>query len=150
MGFSAVNPVRDETIITPPFMPNISVHDFSEAMKLDGTVTPARMAYALTDAALDVCRELIPWVANIIAQDGILTLAEYDLANDTNKSFSFKKAVYNLAKAQLTEHYRDYDTGRDASARSKELTPMIDTCRRASRNAISDILGKPHATIELI
>lgn len=47
MGFSAVNPVRDDVVITPPFMPDLSVKEFGEAMKLDGTVTPARMAYAL-------------------------------------------------------------------------------------------------------
>lgn len=150
MGFSSVNPVRDETIITPPFMPNISVNDFSEAMKLDGTVTPTRMAYALKESSLSVCRELKDWANNIAIYDGFLTLAEYDLAHDTDKTFSFKVAVYNSAKAKLTEHYRDYDTGRDATSRSKELTPTIDSCYRNARNAISDILGQPHSTIELI
>lgn len=150
MGFSAVNPVREEMIITPAFMPDISVKDFSAAMKLDGTVTPARMAYALTDASLDVCRELKPWVANIIGHEGLLTLAEYDLAQDTDKSFSFKKAVYNTAKAKLTEHYRDYDTGKDATARSTDLNPTIDSCYRDARNAISDIIDEPHSAIELI
>lgn len=150
MGFSAVNPVPTDIVITPPFMPNLSVKDFSEAMKLDGTVTPARMNYALKSASLDVCRELRHWGSHIIENEGFLTLAEYDLANDTDKTFSFKSAVYNTAKAALTEHYRDYDTGRDATARSKDLTPMIDTCRRAARTAISDILDEPHSTIELI
>lgn len=150
MGFVSVNPVADETVITPAFMPNISVKDFSEAVKLDGTVTPARMKYALTDASLSVCRELKSWVATVINNYGVLTLAEYDLLDDTDKSFSFKKAVYNTAKAKLTEHYRDYDTGKDATARSQELTPQIDTCYRDARNAIADIKDEPHSTIELI
>ena len=150
MGFSAVNPIVDNTVITPAFMPDISVKDFADAMKLDGTVTPARMKYALTDSATTVCRELKAWVASVINDHGVLTLDEYDLANDTDKCFSFKKAVYNLAKAQLTEHYRDYDTGNDAAARSKELTPQIDTCYRNARTAISDIKNEPHSTIELI
>lgn len=150
MGFSAINPVADETVITPAFMPNISVKDFSEAVKLDGTVTPARMKYALTDASLSVCRELKSWVATVINDYGVLTLAEYDLLDDTDKSFSFKKAVYNTAKAKLTEHYRDYDTGKDATARSQELAPQIDTCYRDARNAIADIKDEPHSTIELI
>lgn len=150
MGFSAVNPVSDDIVITPPFMPDLSVRDFSEAMKLDGTVTPARMAYALKDAALDVCRELRHWSAHVIENEGFLTLAEYDLSNGTDKCFSFKKAVFNQAKAQITEHYRDYDTGRDAAARSKELTPTIDSCYRNARNAIADITDAPHSTVELI
>lgn len=150
MGFSAVNPVVNKTIITPAFMPDISVKDFADAMKLDGTVTPARMEYALTDSATSVCRELKAWVATVLHEHGVLTLAEYDLNNETDKCFSFKKAVYNLAKAQLTEHYRDYDTGNDATARSKELTPQIDTCYRNARNAISDIKSEPHSVIELI
>lgn len=150
MGFSAVNQVHDEIINTPFFMPDILVKDFSESMKLDGTVTPARMAYALTDAALDVCRELKSWVATVIDEHGFLTLAEYDLANDSDKSFSFKKAVYNTAKAKLTERYRDYDTRKDATARSEDLNPTIDSCYRDARNAIADITDKPHSTIELI
>ncbi len=150
MGFSAVNPVSDDVVTTPPFMPNLSVRVFSEAMKLDGTVTPARMKYALTDAANDVCRELKGWTANALHEHGVLTLAEYDLAQDTDKCFSFKKAVYNFAKAKLTEHYRDYDTGRDATSRSKELTPTIDSCYCNARNAIADIKDEPHSTIELI
>ena len=150
MGFSAVNPVSDDVVTTPPFMPNLSVRDFSEAMKLDGTVTPARMNYALKSASLDVCRELRHWGAHVIENEGYLTLAEYDVANETNKSFSFKAAVYNTAKAKLTEHYRDYDTGRDATSRSKELTPTIDSCYRNARNAIADITDAPHSTIELI
>lgn len=150
MGFSAVNPVVDNIVITPSFMPDISVKDFADSMKLDGTVTPARMKYALTDAANDICRELKAWATNALHEHGFLTLAEYDLAQDTDKCFSFKKAVYNFAKAKLTEHYRDYDTGKDATARSKELTPQIDTCYRDARNAIADITDEPHSTVELI
>lgn len=150
MGFSAVNPVKDKLIITPDFMPQLSVKDFAESMKLDGTVTPERMSFALQDAVNDICRELKAWVTEQINQTGLLTLSEYDEVNKTMHCFSFKKAVFNHAKAALTEHYRDYDTGRDAAARSKELTPQIDTCRRNMRNAIADIIGRPHCTIELI
>lgn len=150
MGFSAVNPVSDDIVTTPPFMPDLSVKEFGDAMKLDGTVTPARMAYALKDASISVCRELTPFALEILSQGLFETLDEYDIENGSQHTFSFKKAVYNTAKAQLTEHYRDYDTGRDASARSKELTPTIDSCYRNARNAIADITGKPHSTIELV
>lgn len=150
MGFSAANPVVDSTVTTPEFMPNLSVKDFSDCMKLDGTVTPARMSYALKDAALSVCRELRAWTANALHQNGHITLEGYDLANDTDKCFSFKKAVYNLAKAKLTEHYRDYDTGKDANTRGNELTSTIDTCYRNTRTAIADIKDEPHSTVELI
>ena len=150
MGFSAVNPVRDEAITTPAFMPDLSVQDFSNSMKLDGTVSPSRMAYALQDASISVCRELKDWTAAVIHTSGFVSLAEYDLEYDTTKCFSFKKAVFNMAKAQLTEHYRDYDTGKDATARSKELTPQIDSCYRNARNAIADITDVPHSTVELI
>jgi len=150
MGFSAVNPVRDDIVITPPFMPDLSVKEFGDAMKLDGTVTPMRMAHALKSASLDICRELRHWGVHVVNNEGFLTLAEYDIANETDKIFSFKVAVYNTAKAKLTEHYRDYDTGRDATARSKELAPTIDSCYRNARNAIADITDEPHSTIELI
>lgn len=150
MGFSAVNPVSDDIVNTHPFMPDLSVKEFTEAMKLDGTVNQTRLVYALSDAAISICRELKSWVTDVICDDGIATLTEYDAQNDTDKCFSFKKAVFNQAKAQITEHYRDYDTGRDAAARSKELTPTIDSCYRNVRTAIADITDAPHSTVELI
>lgn len=150
MGFSAVNTVKDKVISTPVFYPDISVKDFADSIRLDGTVTPERMAFALQRAVINVCGELKVWATDQISNLGVASLAEYDAIKDTNHCFSFKDAIYNHAKAALTEHYRDYDTGRDAAARSKELTPQIDTCRRNMRNAIADIIGRPHCTIELI
>ena len=42
MGFSAVNLVRDDVVITPPFMPDLSVKEFGEAMKLE-VLSPLRV-----------------------------------------------------------------------------------------------------------
>lgn len=150
MGFSAVNTVTDKVILTPAFYPDVSVKDFADSMRLDGTVTNERMAFALKRAVMNVCRELKSWSTEQQSLLCINTLAEYDELEDTDRCFSFKDAVYNHAKAALTEHYRDYDTKRDTTARSKELDTQIDSCRRNVRNAIADIVGRAHTTVELI
>lgn len=150
MGFSAVNTVTDKVILTPAFYPDVSVKDFADSMRLDGTVTNERMAFALKRAVMNVCRELESWSTEQQSLLCINTLAEYDEFEDTDHCFSFKDAVYNHAKAALTEHYRDYDTKRDTTARSKELDTQIDSCRRNVRNAIADIVGRAHTTVELI
>lgn len=150
MGFSAVNRVKDRIVTTAAFYPDISVKDFADSIRLDGTVTESRMAFALQRAVIHVCKELKSWSMQQITSLDVATLAEYDVLEDTNHCFSFKDAVYNHAKASLTEHYRDYDTKRDSTARSKELDLQIDSCRRNVRNAIADIVGRAHTTVELI
>ena len=150
VGFSAVNTIKDRVIPTAEFYPDISVKDFADSIRLDGTVTEPRMEFALRRAVIRVCKELKSWSTEQITSLAVVTLAEYDLLEETDHCFSFKDAVYNHAKASLTEHYRDYDTKRDTTARSKELDLQIDSCRRNVRNSIADIVGRSHSTIELI
>ncbi|MCO1344221.1 head completion/stabilization protein [Burkholderia multivorans] len=56
----------------------------------------------------------------------------------------------HLAKATLIERYRDYDTTGDGARRADELEPQSDELRRDARWAISDIVGRPRVTVELI
>jgi hypothetical protein len=69
------------------------------------------------------------------------SLSEYDERLQTNNVFLYKTAVWNEARASLTEHYRDFDSTSDSTKRGDLLTPQIDAYRRDVRHAINLILG---------
>mgnify|MGYP000626787649 CR=1 FL=1 len=62
-GFIATAPTApDEGEITnSPFWPAISLPDLRETVRLDGTVTTARLKHAVIDAITSVNRDLADW-----------------------------------------------------------------------------------------
>jgi hypothetical protein len=60
------------------------------------------------------------------------------------------RAVGSLAKAFVTETHRDVDATAAGEKKSEVLDPTIADLRRDARWAISDILGIPRTTVELI
>ena len=141
MGFSATSPVIDTNVKNlHPFFPDLSTKEFADASRLDGSVTPERMKQALLFAMAKVNRELdslrFPQLLPIFR-----SLSEYDERLQTNNVFLYKTAVWNEARASLTEHYRDFDSTSDSTKRGDLLTPQIDAYRRDVRHAINLILG---------
>ncbi|KND22815.1 hypothetical protein AFK20_01565 [Enhydrobacter aerosaccus] len=141
MGFSATSPVIDTNVKNlHPFFPDLSTKEFADASRLDGSVTPERMKQALLFSMAEINRELkiVKFPLPILPE---MTLADYDLAYLTNNVFLYKTAIWNEARAKLTEHYRDFDSTSDSTKRGDLLTPQIDAYRRDVRHAINLILG---------
>ncbi|OBX79125.1 head completion/stabilization protein [Faucicola atlantae] len=140
MGFSATSPVIDTNVKNlHPFFPDLSTKEFADASRLDGSVTPERMKQALLFAMAKINRELRRDKFPLPILLG--TLADYDSTHLTNNVFLYKTAVWNEARAMLTEHYRDFDSTSDSTRRGDLLTPQIDNYRRDVRHAINLILG---------
>ncbi|MBM5656609.1 head completion/stabilization protein, partial [Burkholderia pseudomallei] len=62
----------------------------------------------------------------------------------------YRRAVYHLTHADVTEKYRGYDTTKSGGQVAADLAATVDDSRRAARWAISDILGIARSTVELI
>lgn len=134
MGFSAKSQVDDVIVTTTAFYPNLSTTKMAADTRLDGSVTTPRLVSALTFAALKVERELKKWMR---PNAYYITLAAYDATHLTNKCALYELAVFNEARAMLTEQYRDYDSTSKTTERIGELTPQIDEYRRNVRHAIT-------------
>lgn len=133
MGFSATTQVEDVIVVTGAFYPDLSTKDMAADTRLDGSVTTARLTSALTFAAFKVERELKKWMRTRLH---FADLATYDAIHLTNKSTLYKLAVFNEARAMLTESHRDFDSTSVGTKRDQDVTPQIDEYRRNVRNAI--------------
>ncbi|VFB08895.1 phage P2 capsid completion gpL-like protein [Aeromonas salmonicida] len=153
-GFIATAPTApDEGEITSsPFWPAISLPDLRETVRLDGTVTTARLTHAVVDAITSVNRDLADW--RIARQaEGHTTLAAVPsdvINNESVHLHSYRRAVYAMTRANLLERYTDYSATGDGVKGADAKIVSSDDLYRDARFAIRDILGTTHNTVELI
>ena len=134
------------------FWPDIDMADARYALRIDGTVTEPRLRMALIAAMASANQDLRKFKAKHLA-DGIQNLAEVESETLDCQSVlvgHYIRAVYCLAKANLTERYRDFDSTGDGHNKADQLLDPIEDLRRDARWAIRDLLGSNRASVELI
>lgn len=155
MSFVITTPAADpgETpIASGAFWPAIDPVKLRADQRIDSSITPERLRAALIEAIASVNRELEVWKqAQILA--GYTTLATVPAETIDNVSVllhRYERAVGCMAKADVTERMRDFDTTNEGHRQADALNPSIDELRRDARWAISAILGITRTTVELI
>ncbi|WCH27896.1 head completion/stabilization protein [Aeromonas salmonicida] len=153
-GFIATAPTApDEGVIAnSPFWPAISLPDLRETVRLDGTVTTARLTHSVVDAITSVNRDLADW-RNARQAEGHSTLAAVPsevINNESVHLHSYRRAVYAMTRANLLERYTDYSATSDGVKGADAKIISSDDLYRDARFAIRDILGTTHNTVELI
>ena len=151
-AFVASGPVAGGHINTDPFWPSIDLDNLRATLRIDSSVTPARLETAVIAAAINLNRELSDWRTTQQAA-GYATLA--DVPGDRIKDVSVKAHLYRRAieastGAEVCERYRDYSATNTGNNKAEETAPTIDDYRRDLRWAIRDFLGKNRTTVELI
>lgn len=151
-AFVASGPVIGGHINTDPFWPSIDLDNLRATLRIDASVTPARLETAVIAAAIDLNRELSDWRAAQQAA-GYATLA--DVPGDRIKDVSvqahlYRRAIEAATGAEVCERYRDYSATNTGNNKAEETAPTIDDYRRDLRWAVRDFLGKSRTTVELI
>lgn len=153
-GFIATAPTAPDEgdIANSPFWPAISLPDLRDTVRLDGTVTTARLTHAVVDAITSVNRDLADWRSARQAE-GHATLAAVPsevINNESVHLHSYRRAVYAMTRANLLERYTDYSATGDGVKGADAKIVSSDDLYRDARFAIRDILGTTHNTVELI
>ncbi|MGB6053738.1 MAG: head completion/stabilization protein [Burkholderiaceae bacterium] len=145
-------PSDDDVIVNDGWFPDLSMAAMREAMRVDGTITPARLRPALVSAILDANRQLADWQAQQQAagRDKLEAVPAPHIDGCSMLVARYLRAVYSTAKADLTERYRDFDSTAEGLKKAEALDAAIDEQRRNAHWAIADIIGRPRSTVELI
>ena len=151
-AFVASGPVAGGHINTDPFWPSIDLDHLRATLRINDSVTPARLETAVISAAINLNRELAEWRKTQQAA-GHATLE--DVPGDRIKEVSVKAHLYRRAieaatGAEVCERYRDYSATNTGSQKAEEVTPTIDDYRRDLRWAVRDFLNRPRTTVELV
>ena len=151
-AFVASGPVTGGHINTDSFWPSIDLDNLRATLRIDASVTAARLETAVIAAAINLNRELRLWKARQLAA-GYTTLADVpgESINDVSvQAHLYRRAVEAATGAEVCERYRDYSATNAGNGKAEELTPNIDDYRRDLRWAIRDFLGISRTTVELI
>jgi len=132
--------------------PSIDLTEARAVMRVDGTITDARLIECIALAMSAVEDQLDAW------QQQQVDLGRTTLDNVPSKIIAgtsrlvrlYRRAVVASAQAELIERYRDVDTTHAGHQHADALDPTIDDYRRNVRYAIRDILGRPRADVELL
>jgi hypothetical protein len=152
MVTSPVVPSAEPEIRSGDFWPAVDPVLVRDAQRIDSGITPARLRSALIEAIASVNAELSDWRLARLA-DGHATLAAVPAETVEDKSinlYRYVRAVGCLAKASLTERYRDVDTTAHGDRKADVMENPIDDLYRDVRWAIADIQGKRRTVVELI
>lgn len=136
------------------FFPTIDPAKFLIEMRVVSQITPERVRNALIDAMLDVDRDedLVRLKEGWTAA-GHTTLADVPAATfggEHKLVFLYRRAVYCFAKSALDEKYRDNATTDAGERRAEGVDVTVGSHMRNARNALSDLVGRRRATIDLL
>lgn len=156
MSFIATGPaapaMADVIIENHSFFPAIKLSEFRTAMKIDSVVTAERAEHALKAAVIEVNSRLSRWMVGHMSI-GIAHLDDVPLpaaAIPGQNQYHYLRAVWSLAKGNLVERYRDFDSTKSGHERADTLEITADDYRRDASWAINDLTGIPRSTVELI
>lgn len=152
-GFIATGGTDEPFVITNDgFWPDIDVVHLRGSIRLDGSITDARIEVVTVNALIQVNGELAKVKSNHV-ENGYTTIAAvpaFEINGENHFIHLYRRSIYCSVGAELAERYRSYDTSVDGNKNADELTPSVDEYRRDARFAIRDLLGVGHSTVELI
>jgi len=151
MMLPATNPAT-VVIHNSAFWPEFTTATLRDTLRLDGTVTDARLVDATAQAIVSVNRDLRDWRAPQQLQGyGYLTEIPADTVDGISElELLYRRAVMARVQASLMERMRDVDTTATGSDKADRLAPAITECYRDARFAIRDLLGIGHTTVALL
>jgi hypothetical protein len=145
-------PSSDGVTIDQEWFPAVDVAHVRKAVYLKGSVTDERLVAALVRSIDEVNRALSAWQAPFVAA-GVVSLAEVPAPKIGGESVHlsrYRDAVYYLARADLIEQYKDFDSSPDGVKDADALDETVCSDRRIARNALNDIRGTARMAVELV
>ncbi|SEA27663.1 head completion/stabilization protein [Marinobacterium iners] len=152
-GFVANSPsIEEPDIANSAFWPHVSLTDCRAVMRIGSEITPERLREALINGIIDTNADLAAWrfTQEQAGHADLAAVPAEEIDGDSINLTLYRRAVYNFAKAELTERYRDYDSTLQGGDRADNLDPTIDQYRRQAILAIRQISGRQRTTVDLI
>ncbi|MHA3081391.1 head completion/stabilization protein [Acinetobacter sp. ANC 5502] len=129
------------------FFPEIALEDIRAEVRIDGSVTEARVKQAVLEEIIDVNRLLASLVQpNMRLAD----LASTQLDGKADTEILYFSAVSNGVAAKIAEKYSSYDSTNSGVKKAEEVRSSIDEYRRNKQWAIQQLKGENHSVVELI
>ncbi|MFM2477305.1 head completion/stabilization protein [Celerinatantimonas sp. MCCC 1A17872] len=140
------------TITNDGFFPDINTNRVRDTMRLDSAISDARLEQATMGAMFSVNMELKSYALEQQSNgySNLNAVPDVNIGGTSRPVWLYQRAVFSTAAAELTEHYRSYDSSGDGLDTAELLSYSIDEYRRDARWAIRDLLGQSRSTVDLL
>ena len=141
----------DEGLLTCDGWPDISIANFRDVMRLDGTINTARASAALMHASWRVQDELRAWLSEQ-SPDRFVVLTRTDpRMNDIPRRVGmYIQAVYCYAAAAIYKRMHAFDATHQGQQHADDLSPLVQDLPAQGLAHIRAIMGRPAGDAELL
>ncbi len=129
------------------FFPDISSEQIREVIRLDASITNARLIHEIENAMLE-CNDLLSILKS--RADTLHQLNTSTINGKGNKEILYFRAIAACCAALLLEKYRSYDSSGTGQNRADDVGISSAEHRRNQRYAIRDLLGQNRMTVDLL
>lgn len=129
-----------------PFFPSVDIQQIREFVRIDGSVTNARLEQLVLEEIYDVNHLLKDLITDDLSH--LNQLSKYEVNGKPYTEVLYFSAVANGVSAKINEKYRNYDSTN--TAKVDEDNPFIDEARRNKIWAIQQLLGANKTVVDLI
>lgn len=145
-------PEEELPVSNDGFLPSIDPARIRAEQRVPSSITPARLRAAIVAAMMTARIDLIRFTMDAQA-GGYATLEAKPAAQLDGQSIlclTYTRAIGLLAKAELIERHRDFDTTAAGGNQASELEGSIGELRRDAQHALRDLQGRGRTTVDLI
>lgn len=141
----------ETTVSAGDFWPVISLRELRLAARITGGVTTSRLMHVATEAVSHVTGQLRAWQARQQASgySTLQAIPAQQINDESVKVWSYRRAVYSIARALVLEGYRDVDTTAKGDKDAAALDMQRDDLWRDARWSIADIQDAQRLYAEL-
>ncbi|AKH88165.1 head completion/stabilization protein [Edwardsiella tarda] len=140
---------REPVIKNTFFFPDVEPRRIRDLMRLEYTVTPARMRDAICAGIAEVNAELVEFRERQMLL-GFKTLDAVPAETIDGESvccFHYLRAVSAMTAASLYERYRGYDASGKGEKKAESVEAVIDELWRDMRWSVSRLQGRPRCIV---
>ncbi|HEJ7172232.1 TPA: head completion/stabilization protein [Serratia marcescens] len=131
------------------FFPDVDPKRIRELMRLEYTVSPERLRFAIRSGISETNAELYLYREQQLAA-GFKTLADVpadEVGGESEKCFHYLSAVCAMTTATLYERYRGADASAKGDKKADSVEVSIDEHWRDMRWSIARLQGKPRCIV---
>lgn len=143
-------PASDEAVIKNTFFfPDIDPKRVRELLRLEHTVSPARLRHAIKTAISETNADLYDY-RELQMGAGVNALADVKaetIDGEHEKVALYLEAVVAMTSATLYEKYRSADATGKGDKKAEGIDPTIDNLWRDMRRAVARLQGKPRCIV---
>ena len=145
-------PPAETPIVNDGFFPDIDPAQTRDVARIPTSITPPRLREAILAAILSAAIDLGEWAALHVASGhaSLVAVPAPQLDGQSANLIRYRRIVALLAKAELIERHRDFDTAAAGAGQSDDLSASVGDLRRDAAHAIRDMLGRTRTTVDLI